>query len=71
MTTTKTPILCSNEDHFRPTPAAANVSWPNGPFKPSTACMLDLRRLIADAREGGYALNIELFGSTVEQDGAQ
>lgn len=63
MTTPET-IYCSNPNHTRQVPAAAQLTWPHGPFKPATACMADLYNHISTARAEGDALNIELFPST-------
>jgi hypothetical protein len=42
----KTQTFCSNEDHIRPVPAVAKLSWPDGRFRPTTACRSDLRRIL-------------------------
>jgi hypothetical protein len=35
-------VLCRNEDHGRPTTAVASLSWPDGRYRPTTACVGDL-----------------------------
>ena len=44
---TPKPPLCSNEDH-NPRPAVVRLSWPDGRFKPDTACRRCLHMLLVD-----------------------
>lgn len=30
--------LCANPDHGRAVPAVARLTWPEGPYQPTTAC---------------------------------
>ena len=39
-------VLCGNEAHARPTPAIATLEWPDGRFKPGTACWGCLKTLL-------------------------
>lgn len=58
-------VMCGNSDHARPTPAAAQVEWLSGRFKPQTACWGCLERLLhlyvlpgPVLAEGPYAVTV-------------
>lgn len=65
MTTTTETVMCGNpdhEDHGRgPKKAVARVSWPNGPYRPTTACKTDLRRQMNDAIRDGNSIHIDMI----------
>jgi hypothetical protein len=52
-------IYCANQDHCANIRAVARLSWPNGPYKPTTACAGDLHWMLREARTEGVALLIE------------
>lgn len=56
-------VLCDNPDHTRRVRAAARLTWPDGEFNTVTACMGDMQCKIAEARDNGIALTIELFAA--------
>jgi hypothetical protein len=58
MTTPDVP-KCVNEDHNRPTPAVARLSWPDGRFIPTTVCVGDLTRIVRDSLDEGHTVLAE------------
>jgi hypothetical protein len=53
-------LFCTNEDnHARAVRAVVKLSWPDGRYKPETACAGCMRWSIANAREGVYPILIE------------
>ena len=51
-------LNCGNPDHTRPVPAVARLFWPDGRFKPATACKTDLPRQIRASIEDGHPVEI-------------
>lgn len=58
-------IPCKREHHDKPTPADALISWPDGPFTPTTACFADLEDVIHDSLDEGRAVVIEPIDEAV------
>ncbi|WP_242892563.1 hypothetical protein [Actinomadura litoris] len=54
-----TVILCDNPDHPYRTRAIANLSWPNGPYKPCTGCAGCTDVIIRQALDEGIAVTVE------------
>lgn len=52
-------VACANEDHRRRTRAVAKVSWPNGPYKPTTACVGCLAWTVDTAITEGNTVLVE------------
>ncbi|WP_405149503.1 hypothetical protein OG589_14755 [Sphaerisporangium sp. NBC_01403] len=52
-------VMCGNEDHARPVPAVARMSWPDGRFRPTTACAIDLRVHTRSSIEDGHPVLVE------------
>jgi hypothetical protein len=60
-------VLCGNEDHAGPVEGYARVTWPDGRFKPTTACHRCLRNLVNAYVFGGmpgeqHSVHIDLIG---------
>jgi len=68
-TKTEIRVPCGNEDHDERTPAIARLSWPDGRFRPATACREDLDDLFAMAVEEQLALLIEPIKPEGERKG--
>ena len=55
--TRKTAVLCGNESHLDDSPymppAVARVTFPDGRFKPTTACKSCIKDILADYGPGG------------------
>jgi hypothetical protein len=51
--------VCRNEDHQRPTPAVACLSWPDGRYVATTACVGDLNRIVRDSLHEGHVVLVE------------
>jgi hypothetical protein len=58
-TKTKARIPCRNEDHYRETPAVARLSWPDGRFSDTAACVGDLNRIVRDSLDEGHVVLVE------------
>lgn len=58
-TKTETRIPCGNPDHDGHAPAVARLSWPDGRYRPTTACRSDLEASFEEAAEEGLTLLIE------------
>lgn len=52
-------VLCANEDHDEETPAVARLSWPDGRYKPTTACLDDLLWHVEDSYSEGHPARVE------------
>lgn len=52
-------ILCDNPDHPYRTRAIANLSWPDGPYKPATGCSGCTDATIRQAIDEGHAITVE------------
>ena len=50
---------CDNEDHARPTPAIARLSWPDGRYNPTTVCVGDLTWSVRNSLDEGHVVLIE------------
>ena len=59
--------LCPSEEHERPVRAVARVSWPDGPYKPTDACMGHRDWFVRTAMDDVAAITItpidEAFGA--------
>ncbi|MEV4246994.1 hypothetical protein AB0J63_26720 [Streptosporangium canum] len=53
------PTYCSNPDHARPTPAIVHLSWPDGWFKPTTACVSDMQWQVRDSLGEGHPVILQ------------
>src|SRR5581483_737627 len=63
------PVDCSNEaGHVHPVPAVARLYWPDGRFKPATACAFDLRLSLAQSLDEGVP--VEVWPISREPDSA-
>jgi hypothetical protein len=62
------PVTCSNEDHSRPVLAIARLLWPTGRFRPTTACVGDLIRVVRDSLNEGAP--VEVWPANREPDSA-
>lgn len=51
--------FCGNQNHPRPTPAIARVSWSDNRFTTTTACVGDLQANVRDSVEDGRAILVE------------
>lgn len=51
-------LTCANEDHPRPVAAIARLFWPDGRFKPSTACTGDLARQVRMSIADGHSVEV-------------
>jgi hypothetical protein len=58
-TETNERLLCRNEDHLRPTPAIARLSWPDGRYKPTTACVGDMSWMVRMSLDDGDPVLVE------------
>ena len=47
-------VMCGNEDHSPPRAAIAAMSWPDGRFKPTTACAPCLRLHVLMSVDGTH-----------------
>jgi hypothetical protein len=58
-------VMCGNpdhEDHGRgPVPAVARISWPNGRYRPTTACKTDLRWNVNEAIRDGLSIHVDMI----------
>jgi hypothetical protein len=52
-------VVCANEDHVRPTTAVARLSWPDGRFGPTTACVGDMQWQVWDSLNEGRPVLVE------------
>jgi hypothetical protein len=68
-TKTEVRIPCGNEDHDERTPAVARLAWPDGRYRPTTACREDLEDMFGEAVEEGLALLIEPIKPEGERKG--
>lgn len=55
----ETRVPCGNPDHDERTPAVARLSWPDGRYRPTTACREDLEDTLWEAIDERLALIIE------------
>lgn len=59
------PVMCGNPDHVDhgrgPVKAVARISWPNGPYRPTTACKKDLRWNVSEAIREGNSIHIDMI----------
>jgi hypothetical protein len=51
-------LMCASEDHPRPVAAIARLYWPDGRYKPITACIGDLTRQIRQSLDGGHPVEV-------------
>ena len=58
-------VMCRNEDHTRPTPAVARLSWPDGRYRPTTACVGDMEWQIRMSLDEGHPVLIEPISAPV------
>lgn len=56
---TAEPTNCANDDHSRPTQAVAHLTWPDGRYNTTTACVGDMTRIIRDSLHEGHTVLIE------------
>ncbi|TMS00136.1 hypothetical protein [Nonomuraea basaltis] len=66
-----TRIPCGNEDHEERTPAVARLSWPDGRFRPTTACREDLEDTFLEAIDERLTLLIEPIKPEGERKGSK
>jgi hypothetical protein len=52
-------VPCGKEDHSRPIPAVAHLSWPDGRFRPLAACVGDLHASVHNSLHEGHAVLVE------------
>lgn len=52
-------VVCAYEDHARPTTAVARLSWPDGRYKPTTACVSHTQWTIRDSLDVGHVVLVE------------
>ncbi|MFI6496855.1 hypothetical protein [Nonomuraea typhae] len=52
-------IACANEDHPRPTPAVARLSWPDGRYNDSAVCVGDLTWSVRNSLDEGHTVLVE------------
>ena len=57
-------VMCGNQEHRQPARAYARLSWPDGRFKPGTACRICLRVLLNMYVLGDeqHSVHVELIG---------
>lgn len=48
------PTYCSNPDHTRQTPAIVHMSWPDGRYRPTTACIGDMQDHVRGSVDEGH-----------------
>lgn len=61
-TKTETRVSCGNPDHEDPPPAVARLYWPDGRFRPETACVEDLLGQIGQSIDEKVAVLVEPVG---------
>jgi hypothetical protein len=52
-------VVCANEDHGRPTTAVARLSWPDGRYSPTTACVSHLQWAVRDSLDVSHVVLVE------------
>jgi hypothetical protein len=68
-TKTETRVPCRNPDHDEHTPAIVRVSWPDGRYRPTTACRKDLEDRCWEAIDDRLALIMEPIKPEGERKG--
>ncbi|WP_031166005.1 hypothetical protein [Streptosporangium roseum] len=53
------PTYCSNPDHARPTPAIVHMSWPDGRYRPTTACIGDMQDHVRASVDEGHPVLLQ------------
>lgn len=69
MTAPAEPVFCANDGaHDTPAPAVARISWPDGPYMPTTACLEDLLEQIEESYTEGNPVRVEPIAEAHDDD---